>query len=55
MSKSKFLLTILFTFIAQVMMAQGRVISGSVEDSMGPVIMANVVEQDANKRIVNAT
>ena len=55
MSKSKFLLTILFTFIAQVMMAQSKVISGSVEDSMGPVIMANVVEQDANKRIVNAT
>ena len=55
MSKSKILLTILFTFIAQVMLAQGRVISGKVEDAMGPVMMANVVERDANNRIVNAT
>ena len=37
------------------MMAQGRVISGTVEDAMGPVMMANVVERDANNRIVNAT
>ncbi len=36
-------------------MAQGKVISGTVEDAMGPVMMANVVERDANKRIVNAT
>lgn len=55
MSKSKILLTVLFTFIAQVMLAQGKVISGKVEDSMGPVMMANVVERDANNRIVNAT
>ena len=55
MSKSKFLLTILFTFIAQVMMAQGRVISGTVEDAMGPIMMANVVERDGNNRIISAT
>ena len=55
MSKYKFLLTILFAVIAQTMMAQGRVISGTVEDAMGPVMMANVVERDANNRIVNAT
>ena len=55
MSKSRILLTLLFTVIAQVMLAQGRVISGTVEDAMGPVMMANVVERDANNRIVNAT
>ena len=55
MSKYKFLLTLLFTVIAQTMMAQGKVISGTVEDAMGPIMMANVVERDANNRIVNAT
>ena len=55
MSKYKFLLTLLFTIIAQTMMAQGKVISGTVEDAMGPIMMANVVERDANNRIVNAT
>ena len=55
MSKSKTLLTILFAFIAQMMMAQGKVISGTVEDAMGPIMMANVVERDANNRIVSAT
>ncbi|MBQ0074108.1 MAG: SusC/RagA family TonB-linked outer membrane protein [Prevotella sp.] len=55
MSKSKILLTLLLSVICQVMMAQGKVISGTVEDAMGPVMMANVVERDANNRIVNAT
>ena len=55
MSRSRILLTLLFAVIAQVMMAQGRVISGTVEDAMGPVMMANVVERDANNRIVSAT
>ena len=55
MTKYKFLLTLLFTVIAQTMMAQGRVISGTVEDAMGPIMMANVVERDANNRIVNHT
>ena len=55
MSKSKFLLTILFACIAQVMMAQSRVISGTVEDAMGPIMMANVVERDGNNRIISAT
>lgn len=55
MSKSKILLTLLFSVIAQVMMAQGTVISGTVEDAMGPVMLANVVERDANNRIVSAT
>ena len=55
MSKYKFLLTLLFTVIAQTMWAQGKVISGTVEDAMGPIMMANVVERDANNRIVSAT
>ena len=55
MSKYKFLLTLLFTVIAQTMLAQGKVISGTVEDAMGPIMMANVVERDANNRIVSAT
>jgi TonB-linked SusC/RagA family outer membrane protein len=54
MSKSRILLTLLFAVIAQVMLAQSKVISGTVEDAMGPVMMANVVERDGNNRIVNA-
>ena len=54
MSKYKFLLTLLFTVIAQTMLAQSKVISGTVEDAMGPIMMANVVERDANNRIVSA-
>ena len=55
MSKIKLLLTLVCCVIAQTIMAQTKVISGTVEDSMGPVMMANVVERDANKRIVSAT
>jgi len=55
MIKSRILLTLLFTIVAQAMMAQGKVISGTVEDAMGPIMMANVVERDGNNRIVNHT
>ena len=55
MMKSKVLLTFLFLAFAQTIMAQSKVISGTVEDAMGPIMMANVVERDANNRIVNAT
>ncbi len=55
MSKSRVLLMLLFCVLAQVALAQSRVISGTVEDPMGPVAFANVTEQDAAKRIVNAT
>ena len=55
MIKSRVLLTLLMSVITQVMWAQGKVISGTVEDAMGPIMMANVVERDANNRIVNAT
>ena len=52
MSKSKILLTLLLTIVTQMVFAQGKVISGTVEDAMGPVMMANVVERDGNNRIV---
>jgi TonB-linked SusC/RagA family outer membrane protein len=55
MIKSRVLLMLLMSVITQVMWAQGKVISGTVEDAMGPIMMANVVERDANNRIVNAT
>ena len=53
--KSRILLMLLMSVIAQTMWAQGKVISGTVEDAMGPIMMANVVERDANNRIVSAT
>lgn len=55
MSKSKVLLIGLFCLLAQIAVAQSKVISGTVEDAMGPVIFANVIEQDADNRIVSAT
>lgn len=55
MPKSKILLTFLLCVFAQLVMAQKRVISGTVSDDMGPIMMANVVEKDGNNRIVSAT
>lgn len=55
MYKTKILLTLLLSVIVQFALAQGKVISGTVEDAMGPVMMANVIERDANNRIVSAT
>ena len=55
MSKSRTLLMVLFCLLAQVAMAQKKVISGTVEDAMGPVMLANVYEEDSDKRIVSAT
>ena len=54
MAKYKFLLTLLFTVIAQTMLAQSKVISGTVEDAMGPIMMANVVERDAKPTTVSS-
>src|SRR5574344_1285982 len=52
-AKLVFLLAILsFSFSSA--MAQSSRISGSVSDNMGPIMMANVVERDANNRIVSA-
>ncbi len=45
----------LLCLFPMVTMAQGTRISGTVEDDMGPVMMANVVERDNNNRIINAT
>lgn len=55
MSKVKTILTLVLCVLAQVVMAQSKVISGTVEDALGPVMMANVTERDGNNRIVNAT
>ena len=41
--------------ISQGLMAQGVRISGTLTDKEGPVMMGNVVERDANNRIVSAT
>ena len=53
MSRSKVLLLLLFCVLAQGAMAQSKVISGTVEDPMGPVMFANVTERDADSRIVS--
>ena len=45
----------LLLFFPLFLMAQTRVISGTVSDDMGPIMMANVVEKDPNNRIVSAS
>jgi TonB-linked SusC/RagA family outer membrane protein len=40
--------------ISQTLMAQGVRVSGTLTDNDGPIMMANVVERDANNRIVSA-
>ncbi len=54
MSNQKALLTLLLCGNALLASAQSKVISGTVEDSMGPIMMANVTERDQNNRIVSA-
>ena len=49
-------IALLFCTMVQMALAQtDNRISGTVVDDFGPVMMANVVERDANNRIVNAT
>jgi TonB-linked SusC/RagA family outer membrane protein len=55
MTMKKILFAALLCAVSQLMMAQAKRISGTVTDSDGPVMMANVVERDANNRIVSAT
>lgn len=55
MPRIKFLLVSIFMVFAQSVMAQGQRVSGVVTDEFGPVMQANVVERDANNRIVSAT
>ena len=55
MTIKRILLMTLLTITCQLVMAQGIRISGTLTDNEGPVMMGNVVEVDANNRIVNAT
>lgn len=55
MNKIKCLLLFAVFFITNAVMAQQRRISGTIEDDFGGIMMANVVEIDANNRIVSAT
>ena len=50
----KILFTAMLAVISQTLMAQGVRVSGTLTDNDGPIMMANVVERDANNRIVSA-
>lgn len=54
MKNIKYLLTLVLCFCFSMTYAQTR-ISGHVTSSDGPIVMANVVEKDANNRNVSAT
>lgn len=55
MKKINFIITACALMASSAVMAQGQRISGNVSDAMGAVIGGNVVERDANNRIVSAT
>ncbi|MBR0047958.1 MAG: SusC/RagA family TonB-linked outer membrane protein [Prevotella sp.] len=55
MNIKKAIFTALVCVISQLAVAQGVRISGTLTDADGPVMMGNVVERDANNRIVSAT
>ena len=55
MTMKKLLFTAILCVIGQTLWAQGVRISGTLVDNDGPVMMGNVVERDANNRIVSAT
>ena len=55
MNIKKVIFATLLAIVSQLAMAQGVRISGTVTDDDGPIMMGNVVERDANNRIVNAT
>lgn len=55
MPRIKLMLTAIMLVIVQTVMAQGQRISGTITDDFGPTMGANVVERDANDRIVTAT
>jgi len=54
MPRIKLLLIAVLMVLCQAARAQGQRVSGTVTDAFGPVMMANVVERDANNRIVSA-
>ena len=49
----KYLIVAVCAFFSTAAMAQGTRISGTVSDLEGPIMMCNVVEIDANNRIVS--
>ena len=53
MNIKRFLFAALCCVVSQAVLAQAKRISGTVTDAEGPVMMANVVEVDANNRIVS--
>ena len=55
MNIKKFIFTALMAVACQLAVAQGVRISGTLSDADGPIMMGNVVEIDANNRIVSAT
>ena len=54
MKLKNILITALMGIICQTLSAQGVRISGTLTDNEGPIMMGNVVERDANNRIVSA-
>lgn len=54
MTMKKYLMTAVMGLTVQAVMAQGQRIAGTITDSFGGVMGANVVELDANNRIVTA-
>ncbi len=54
MKLQKVILTTLLIFVCQWAAAQGVRISGTLSDNEGPIMMGNVVEIDANNRIISA-
>ena len=54
MNIKKVIFATLFAVVSHLAMAQGVRISGTVTDADGPIMMGNVVERDANNRIVSA-
>ena len=55
MNIKKVIFTALLGVVCQLAAAQGVRISGTLSDADGPIMMGNVVEVDANNRIVSAT
>ncbi len=55
MNIKKVIFTALLGVVCQLAVAQGVRISGTLSDADGPIMMGNVVEVDANNRIVSAT
>ena len=55
MNIKKVIFTALLGVVCQLAAAQGVRISGMLSDADGPIMMGNVVEVDANNRIVSAT